>query len=120
MEVEELTRGSPQVMARISKDRLLAFREELIQLYRNFEGDVEALCKKHEVEVNYWYSPSMIPQPKFVIDGVGLNADELFEEEFVFPIELNKAKRGKKRERFKNHKLKRFVNFKNLEAKEIL
>lgn len=107
-------------MARISKDRLLAFREELIQLYRSFEGDVEALCKKHDVKVNYWYSPSMIPQPKFVIDGVGLDADELFEEEFVFPFELNKVKRGKKPGRFKNHKLKRFLNFKNLEAKEIL
>ena len=106
-------------MARISKDRLLAFREELIQLYRSFEGNVEALCKKHEVEVNCWYSPSTIPQPKFVIDGIGLDADELFEEEFIFPFEANKAKRDKKPERFKNYRVKRSMNFRNLEANEI-
>jgi len=41
---------------------------------------VEALCEKHKVEINFWYSPSKIPQPKFIIDGVGLDADELYDE----------------------------------------
>jgi len=41
---------------------------------------MEALCEKHKVEINFWYSPSKIPQPKFIIDGVGLDADELYDE----------------------------------------
>jgi len=56
------------------------FREGLIQLYKRFKADVEALCEKHKVEINFWYSPSKIPQPKFIIDGVGLDADELYDE----------------------------------------
>ena len=56
------------------------FKQELIQLYQTFKVDVEILCKKHEVAINHWYSPSTIFQPKFIIDDVGFTADELCNE----------------------------------------
>ena len=61
--------------------RLRAFKEELLVSYHKFKKDIEALCKKHGAEINYWYSPSSIPQPKFVINGFGFDADQLFNEE---------------------------------------
>jgi len=61
--------------------RLRAFKEDLLQLYHKFKMDVEAVCEKHGVKINYWYSPSSIPQPKFVINGFGFDADQLFNEE---------------------------------------
>jgi len=61
--------------------RLRAFKEELLKLYYKFKMDVEAVCEKHGAEINYWYSPSSIPQPKFVINGFGFDADQLFNEE---------------------------------------
>ena len=66
--------GSPR------EEALLVFRKELLQLYDKLKADVEALCKRYEVEINCWYSPSTIPQPKFIIDGVGFDADELYNE----------------------------------------
>jgi hypothetical protein len=57
-----------------------AFQKSLLQLYQKFEVDVEALCKKHEVQISCWYSPSAIPQPKFIVDGVTLDADDLYEQ----------------------------------------
>lgn len=62
-------------------DRISSFREEVIQLYQRFEDDVAALCSKHGVKVGLWYSPSSIPQPRFVIDGVVVDADKLYDEE---------------------------------------
>lgn len=62
-------------------DRVYNFREELVQLYRRLKLDIETLCKKHGATVNYWYSPSTIFQPKFIIDDVGFTADELCNEE---------------------------------------
>jgi len=61
-------------------EKVHAFQESLLQLYQKFEADVEALCKKHEVKINCWYSPSTIPQPKFIIDGVTLDADDLYNQ----------------------------------------
>jgi len=61
-------------------EKVHSFREELVQLYHRFKADVEVLCKKHEVKINYWYSPSTISQPKFIIDEVGFTADELCNE----------------------------------------
>jgi hypothetical protein len=61
-------------------EKVLAFQESLLQLYQKFEADVEVLCKKHEVKINCWYSPSTIPQPKFIIDGVKLDADDLYNQ----------------------------------------
>jgi len=55
-----------------------ASQESRLQLYQKFEADVEALCKKHKVKINCWYSPSTIPQPKFIIDEVKLDADYLY------------------------------------------
>jgi hypothetical protein len=61
-------------------EKVHAFQESLLQLYQKFEADVEALCKKHEVKINCWYSPSTIHQPKFIIDGVKLDADDLYNQ----------------------------------------
>lgn len=61
-------------------DRVYSFREELVQLYHKLKVDIEALCKKHGATVNYWYSPSTIFQPKFIIDDVEFTADELCNE----------------------------------------
>jgi len=61
-------------------DRVYSFREELVQLYQKLKVDIEALCKKHGATVNYWYSPSTIFQPKFIIDDVEFTADELCNE----------------------------------------
>jgi hypothetical protein len=57
------------------------FRAQLLQLYRSFEAQVEALCERTGVEINFWYSPSQIPQPKFMFDRVGLDADTLYHED---------------------------------------
>ena len=61
-------------------DKLHSFQKEIIQLYRMFRKNVEDLCKKYEAEINYWYTPSEIPQPKFIMDGVGFDADQLVNE----------------------------------------
>jgi len=61
--------------------RLRAFKEELLKLYYKFKMNVETVCEKHGAEINYWYSPSSIPQPKFVINGVGFDADQLVNEQ---------------------------------------
>jgi hypothetical protein len=61
-------------------DKVYSFREELVQLYHKLKVDIEALCKKHGATVNYWYSPSSIFQPKFIIDDVEFTADELCNE----------------------------------------
>ena len=61
-------------------EKVYAFQESLLQLYQKFEADVNALCKKHEVKINCWYSPSTIPQPKFIINGVTLDADYLYDQ----------------------------------------
>ncbi|KPV63499.1 MAG: hypothetical protein AOA65_1247 [Candidatus Bathyarchaeota archaeon BA1] len=73
------------------------FREGLIQLYKRFKADVEALCKKHKVEINFWYSPSKIPQPKFIIDGIGFDADELYDEKISETLAI-KQKRGREKD----------------------
>jgi len=64
-------------------EKVYLFRKELIRLYEKFREEVEALCRKYDVKINYWYSPSTISQPKFVIDNVGLSADELYGEREV-------------------------------------
>ncbi|MFQ6074595.1 MAG: hypothetical protein ACE5Z5_00475 [Candidatus Bathyarchaeia archaeon] len=66
-------------------DRISSFREEVVQLYHRFEDDMATLCERYGAKVGFWYSPSSIPQPRFVIDGVVLDADKLYdEEEFKF------------------------------------
>ena len=93
------------------REKTRAFREELIQLYKGFKGDVEALCEKHGVKINFWYSPSKIPQPKFIIDGVGFDADELYDEK-EFETLANQAKEAVKRTKnqhsLRDRRLKRF------------
>jgi len=68
------------------------FREDLVQLYDRFKADVEVLCKKHGVKINYWYSPSTISQPKFIIDEVGFTADELCNEKELTIFSQTKKK----------------------------
>jgi len=68
-----------------------AFQESLLQLYQKFEADVEALCEKHKVEINFWYSPSNIPQPKFIIDDIGFDAYEFYDEKISETL-ANQAK----------------------------
>lgn len=63
-----------------SPDKLHSFKKEIVQLYRMFRKNVEDLCKKYGAEINYWYTPSEIPQPKFIMDGVGFDADQLVNE----------------------------------------
>jgi len=93
------------------REKTRAFREELIQLYRGFKGDVEALCEKHGVKINFWYSPSKIPEPKFIINGVGFDADELYDEK-EFETLANQAKEAVERTRnqhgLRERRLKRF------------
>ena len=64
-----------------NKERLWVFRAKLMRLYEEFEAEVEALCREQGVEVNFWYSPSAIPQPKFVFDRATISADTLYDEE---------------------------------------
>jgi len=93
------------------REKTRAFREELIQLYKRFKGDVEALCEKHGGKINFWYSPSKIPQPRFIIDSVGFDADELYDEK-EFETLANQAKeaveRMKNQRSLRNRRLKRF------------
>jgi hypothetical protein len=56
------------------------FRAQLLQLYRSFEAQVEALCQRTGVKLEDWYSPSYIPQPKFVFNAIALDADMLYDE----------------------------------------
>ena len=63
------------------KERLWAFRAEFAKLNEEFEAKLENLCKEHGVEINSWYSPSKISQPKFVFEGITVNADTLYNEE---------------------------------------
>jgi hypothetical protein len=80
-----------------NKERLWVFRAKLMRLYEEFEAEVEALCREQEVEVNFWYSPSTIPQPKFVFDKAAISADTLYDEDkfsllFSPKITLNQKK----------------------------
>jgi len=84
---------------------------ELVQLYRKFEADVETLCKKYGMTVNCWYSPSTIPQPKFMFNGVGFDDDELYNGiEVTLPPDKRKKvmKRTKSQKDFEIRKLKHF------------
>jgi len=93
------------------KEKVHAFQESLLQLYQKFEADVEALCKKHEVKINCWYSPSTIPQPKFIIEGIVFDADELYDEKISETL-ANQAKETAKRTKnqlsSRDRRLKRF------------
>ena len=91
------------------KEKLHAFQVELVQLYRKFEADIETLCKKYGMTVNCWYSPSTIPQPKFMLNSVAFDADELYSgiEVNLPPDERKKvAKRTKSKKDFEIRKLK--------------
>jgi len=61
--------------------RISMFREEVVQLYHRFGEDMAALCERHGVEIDFWYSPSAIQQPRFIVDGFVLDADQLYDEE---------------------------------------
>jgi len=92
-------------------EKVHAFQESLLQLYQKFEADVEALCKKHEVKINCWYSPSTIPQPKFIIDGISFDADELYDEKISETLTnqaKETAKRTKNQHSLRDRRLKRF------------
>lgn len=70
------------------RERLWVFRAKLMRLYEEFEAKLEALCHQHGVKINLWYSPSRIPQPKFLIGRVEVDADTLYDEEefsLLFP-----------------------------------
>ncbi len=79
--------------------KFLTFRKELIQLYTNFKSNLEELCKKYDVKIDFWYSPSNIPQPKLVFNGVGINADDFYNESPE--VLLNLFKRNKSKGRVK-------------------
>ena len=64
-----------------NKERLWMFRAKLMRLYEEFETKLEELCQQNGVEINLWYSPSKIPQPKFFFGKVGLSADTLYDED---------------------------------------
>lgn len=63
------------------KEALWLFRAKLLKLYEEFEAKVETLCQQHDISINFWYSPSNIPQPKFRIGKVMLDADTLYSED---------------------------------------
>jgi len=79
---EEATpRREKALRRRVSWEEISTFREEVVQLYRRFERDITTLCEKHDVEIDFWYSPSAIQQPRFIVDGFVLDADQLYDEE---------------------------------------
>ena len=57
------------------------FRAKYMRLYDEFEDKLEGLCQEYGVKINCWYSPSKIPQPKFLFGKVALDADTLYNEE---------------------------------------
>ena len=64
-----------------NKERLWIFRSKLVKLYDDFEAKLEDLCKEHKVEINLWYSPSKIPQPKFRFGSTVIDADMLYNDD---------------------------------------
>ena len=68
----------------MKNDRLWRFRTQAMKLYKEFEANLESLCQQHEVKINYWYSPSKIPQPEFVIGKKAVDADTLYNEKALF------------------------------------
>ena len=89
------------------KERLWVFRARLMRLYEEFEAKLEALCQQHGVEINFWYSPSRIPQPKFVFGKVAVDADTLYNEEefsllFTPKVDRDKRQYSVKRPKRKN------------------
>jgi hypothetical protein len=85
----------------MKKEKLWNFRAQFIKLYDEYESKLEKLCEEHGAEINFWYSPSRIPQPKFFFGNLGISADTLYSEEefsllFSPNITLNK-KKGKKK-----------------------
>ena len=71
-----------QIKRRIKKkEKLWNFRAQFIRLYEEHEAKIEKLCEEYGTEVNFWYSPSRIPQPKFFFGNVGVSADTLYSEE---------------------------------------
>ena len=98
-----------------NKERVWMFRAKLMKLYEEFEVKLEALCQQHGVEINFWYSPSNIPQPKFVFGRVAITADTLYdEEEFsllfspksVWEKRRKSTKESRSRERSKSDNLR--------------
>jgi len=74
------------VMARPREEGLLAFQGEVVQLYDRLKVGVEVFCKRHDVEISFWCKPSTISQPKFMINAVGLDADERCSEKNPMPL----------------------------------
>ena len=60
--------------------RLMEFREKLLEVYGRFREELEALCKEYGVKISFWYTPTRVPQPRFVIDGLQIDADELLDD----------------------------------------
>ena len=60
--------------------RLMEFREKLLEVYKKFREDVEVLCKEYGARISFWYTPTRVPQPRFVIDGLHIDADELLDD----------------------------------------
>lgn len=76
--------------------RISAFREDVLKLYNQHRDHIEALSKKHGVEVYESPKPSHIPQPKFVVDGIEVDMDTLYnEEEFELLLSSRLLKRGR-------------------------
>lgn len=68
-----------------SGETLTAFRGELIQLYTRLWENILALAERHGAEVVLWYSPSRIPQPRFVLGRIALDADSLLNDQEFNP-----------------------------------
>lgn len=68
-------------MRKRKKEKLLDFRLQLIKIYEELKKKIEELCEEYGVEINFWYNPSKIPQPKFFFGKLGISADTLYNEE---------------------------------------
>lgn len=85
-------------------ERLWVFRANLMRLYEEFEAKLEALSQKHGVEINLWYSPSRIPQPKFLIGRIEVDADTIYDEDefsLLFSPKISRGRRQKSMEKSK-------------------
>ncbi|MFQ6076528.1 MAG: hypothetical protein ACE5Z5_10405 [Candidatus Bathyarchaeia archaeon] len=80
----------------VSKERISAFREDLIKLYDQHRDNIITLSKKHKVDVYNSPNPSNIPQPKFIIGGIEIDMDILYDEEdFEFLLSRRLRERGR-------------------------
>lgn len=74
------------------RETLTAFRRELMQHYTRFRGDVLALSERHGAEAVSWSSPSRIPQHKFVLGRIAIDADYLINDQEFNPPPIERSR----------------------------